>query len=191
MSFSAFFEHFIFKKRSIFEYRKSVSGNDSVSCQSMVSLDVDALLPKVDERLAHYLRIRRGMSQWIFFSIWDDECLNGYSFLHVPDFEEWNDSLPTRPGEARVSSNFVYPEYRGRGVRAELFAKQYEYAQSNGLKLWAVVEDRNLPSLQAEKKIGFVSRKNYLIKVLGRNAFSVLTNPLEIYPLLGARRGRQ
>lgn len=191
MSFSAFFENFILKKRSIFEYRKTISGNDFVSCQSMVSLDVDALLQTADDRLAHYLRIRRGMSQWVFFSLWDDECLKGYSFLHTPDFEEWNDSLPTLPGEARVSSNFVYPEYRGRGVRAEIFAKQCEYAQSIGLKLWAVVEDRNLSSIRAEKKVGFISRKNYLVKFLGRNVVSILTNPIEIYALLGVRRGRR
>jgi len=188
VNLSILVEEFIFKRRSIIQYRKSASCSRSVFCESMESVDVDALLEKVDVRLAHYLTIRRGSPQWVFFTRWDGDILQGYSFLHVPKFEEWNDSLPTRPGEARVSSNFVYPPYRGKGVRAQLLSKQYEYAESHSLKLWAVVENRNVSSIRAEIKAGFVARKNFLVKVLGRNFLSILTNPFEIYVILGSRR---
>src|SRR5690554_3036204 len=191
MTLAALWEHYAFKKRYIMEYHAVNGFTPHVSCRSMLDLDVDALLDGADERLASYLKKRRGDPSWLFFEYHEKEKRMGYSFLHVPAQEEWNDSLPTRPGEARIGSSFVYPEFRGRGVRGEMFKKQYQYSTENGLKLWAVIDKSNVSSIKAASKTGNIERENYLVKILGRNVISILTSPLSIDFLIKEKASRR
>lgn len=172
-------------------YSEVVGEAPGVECIPMPELQVERYLALDDARLSSYLAARRDNPAWVFFPCWDSGCLLGYSFLHAPAHEEWNDCLPTRPGEARIGSTYVYPQYRGRGVRGEIYKKQWEYVVGHGLKLWAVIEKRNSSSLRAAEKTGRVGRKNYLVKILGRNVLSILTKPAEIYVLQGSRRARR
>lgn len=193
-SFKRFVERFFIKKRYIISYNvDSVLSESSVLFSPMVDFDVDAFLLKHDvgERLEGLLRKRKQKISWIFFWLEVDGEVVGYSFLHVPDDEEWNDSLPTKPGEARISSNYVFSKYRGQGVRGEILDQQLNYARTNSFRAWSVVERANKLSLKAEKKRGFVSRENYLIKFLGRNIFSIVNNPFAAAFLIGSRRARR
>lgn len=189
MTINGFIERFIFKKRNIIYYHPSASQSSvMVSMTSMSDLDSQALSLEVDSRLESYLRRRKGSSSWILFVMRKESRIQGYSFLHVPAADEWNDSLPTLKGEARISSIFVFPEFRGFGVQGELFKAQAIYAKDRGLKLWAVIEDSNNSSMRSALKVGYVARANYLIKFLGRNIISVVTNPTQLYLLYNFRR---
>ena len=191
MGLGALWEYYVFKKRYVMAYTKATGASVLVKSSRMDGLDISPLLDKSDSRLSRYLNSRANDPAWVFFSAWDGGELLGYSFLHIPDSEEWNDSLPTLPGEARISSTFVYPQFRGKGVRGELYAKQYQYASECGLRLWAVIERANIPSIRAASKTGGIQRINYLLKFAGRNVFSILTNPFTFYFLVGDRRARR
>lgn len=191
MTLAAFWERYVLKKRYIMAYHAVNGSTPHVSCVPMLDLDIDALLDGADDRLASYLKMRKGDPSWVFFEYREEEERMGYSFLHVPAQEEWNDSLPTRPGEARISSSFVYPEFRGRGIRGEMFKKQYQYSAENGLKLWAVIEKSNYASIKAASKTGNIERENYLVKIVGKNVISILTSPLSIDLLVEEKASRR
>lgn len=191
MELQAFWERYVLKKRYIMAYIEASGNLTEVEFSRAVDLNIDPFLEKKDPRLLSYLNSRKNDPAWVFFSAWQGESLLGYSFLHIPALEEWNDSLPTLPGEARISSTFVYPESRGRGVRGQLYIKQYEYAANQGLRLWAVIERANISSIRAATKTGRIERENYLVKFAGRNVLSILTNPFKCYLLVRARRVRR
>lgn len=191
MSIANLWERYVFKKRNLMSYALNKSSGSMVRAIEMLNFKSDLIQYPVDERLAEFFRMRKNNSAWIYFEYCDGEKLSGYSFLHAPNAEEWNDSLPTYPGEARISSTFVYPEYRGKGVRGKLFAAQASYAAARGLKLWAVIEQSNAASMRAAQKTGKVFRRNYLIKFIARNVVTILTNPIQFYFLMGSRRARR
>lgn len=191
MGLATLWESYVFKKRYIMAYAASTGVPVGVECSSMTDLNLTPLLDGQDQRLAGHLYARKNDPAWVFFSAWDRGQLLGYSFLHIPQSEEWNDSLPTFPGEARICSNFVYPEFCGRGVRGDIYKKQCQYASERGLKLWSVIEQSNTSSIRAEKKTGKIRRKNYLVKFIGRNVLSILTEPFKLYLLIGVRRAKR
>lgn len=191
MTLAGFWERFVLKKRYIMQYHAVNGTTPHVSSSPMLDLDIDALLDEADDRLATYLKMRKSDPSWVFFEYREEGVRMGYSFLHVPSQEEWNDSLPTRPGEARIGSSFVYPEFRGRGIRGEMFKKQYQYSAEKSLKLWAVIEKSNYSSIKAASKTGKFERVNYLLKIYGRNVFSTLSRPVEVHLLWGRKRERR
>jgi GNAT superfamily N-acetyltransferase len=190
MILSKLWENYFLKKRYLMSYSRDPGVTDTVVCIPMPCLDVDSFLPRADERLKRYLKMRRDDPAWMFFYYQEGKDLAGYSFLHSPCNEEWNDSLPTYPGEGRISSNYVYPEHRGKGVRGEIYKRQFQYANNRKLKLWCVIEKSNASSIRAESKHGSASHTNYLVKFMGRNLASILTNPFRVYLLFGIKRSR-
>ncbi|WP_186474883.1 GNAT family N-acetyltransferase [Psychrobacter sp. KCTC 72983] len=191
MNIKKSWETYFFKKRNIMAYNKDKEPFENISFASMAEIDIEPLLKRIDSRFANYLRMRKDNPAWILFYFEIDNKILGYSFLHVPVQEEWNDSLPTNSGEARVSTNFVYPEYRGKGILSEIAKCQIKYASEHDLKLWCVIENSNVPAMRATCKNAHIDRTNYLIKVMKRNVFSVLTNPVRVNLLLGNKRERR
>lgn len=191
MNIKKIWEEYFFKKRYIFSYSNQSEISDNIYFLSMADFDTNLLPIILDSRLNNYLEMRRGNSRWIIFYYEFDDEIYGYSFLHIPAQEEWHDSLPTMINEARTSATYVYPEYRGKGIRGKIFSEQMKYAEKYGIKLWSVIEDSNSSSLRASSKMGKSYRVNYLIKIMGRNIFSVLTDPFQVYLLLGDRREKR
>lgn len=191
MSFKKKLEQYLFKKRYIYIYTSNTSNTNKVFVLPMDKFDEALFLENIDSRLRYYLMMRKGKPEWVLFYFGSSKDIYGYSFLHIPKKTEWNDSLPTKPTEARTSASYTYPEYRGQGIRGEVINLQVGYAQKNKLKLWSVIEESNNLSLHASRKNGRPYRVNYLIKIMGRNIISILTNPFRIYLLLGDRRARR
>lgn len=191
MSPSEFLERYFFKTRYLMAYRSSAGATNSVIVKRLIDFDISLLPPIKDQRLMGYLEKRKKDPSWVFFAYLEGLEILGYSFLHIPVSEEWNDSLPTFKGEARISSAFVYPQYRGKGIRGEIYKMQYQYACEHSLKLWSVIEKSNFSSIKAASKTGGVEGLNYLIKVLGRNVLSIVSNPFRVYLLYGRRRVRR
>jgi len=191
MNLAKLWESYVFKKRYLIAYSKDPCATDTVCCAPMSSLDIESLLPRVDETLKKYLNMRRNSSAWVFFSYQIDGNLAGYSFLHVPITDEWNDALPTHNGSARVSSVFVNEKNRGKRVAEKLLSAMSKYGYDNGLYIWAVVEAGNDSSLNLFLRNGFITKKNYLVKIWKRNVFSILTHPLKIYFLIGDKRAKR
>lgn len=183
-------ENNIFKIRYVYVY-SSVLPYDSSRVISfpLDSVDEQVLKYVKSPRLSRFLNLRHGLAAWQLFIYLDNDLIKGYSFLHIPNRTEWNDSLPTLPMQARTSSTFVEPEYRGHGIRSIILWEQYLFCQRRKRVMWSVIEKSNISSIRSTEKSGGVrARTNYLIKFAGRNVFSILNKPLTIYFLIGNRR---
>lgn len=191
MNIKKLWETYFFKKRSIMSYRRDAECFKNIIFISMTDSDIESLLERADTHFVKYLRMRKDNPAWIVFYYQKDDEIYGYSFLHAPIEEEWNDSLPTNSKEARVSTDFVYPEHRGKGILGEITKCQIKYAAENNLKLWCVIESSNTSAIRASYKYKFIEKSNYLIKILGRNFISIVTNPLRVTILLGRKRARR
>ena len=188
---STLIEAYWFKTRYVMKYSQVGKDLGRVKTIPMKAVDNINDIAKGDNRLKQYLESREGDSSWVLFEVTEEGERYGYSFLHTPVRNEWNDSLCTRPGEARIGSMFVYPPYRGQGVRGELFAAMSKYAMNNNLRLWSVIEKSNVSSIKAATKTGEIAGINFLIKVLGFNLVSITTRPLRVFLLFGHRRERR
>jgi GNAT superfamily N-acetyltransferase len=145
---------------------------------------IDNLPGDASPRLRKLISARTRSASWRLFVYHDQGTIKGYSFLHAPKSIDWIDSLPTLPQQARLSSSFVEPDYRGQGVRGKILWHQFQYCMTENYKLWAVIEKSNTSSIRVAEKVGAVrSRTNYLIKIAGHNVFSILTEPNEFYAL--------
>lgn len=185
-------QNYFFKVRRIMQYSTLISpANDKVISVSLTDDSLDELLKISDSKLSSILEMRRNDPSWVAFLYKPNNDILGYSFLHIPDSIEWNDSLPTLPGEARISSAFVLPKFRGKGIRGLIFQQQCNYALKRNLRLWSVIESTNQSSLKAAGKTGEIRCDNYLIKFLGRNILSIVSKPFSIYLIVGERRVRR
>lgn len=193
-SFSTLIEVIFFKKRNVVIYPQLHNNNESVIALPLVSSREVFLKSSIfnDERLNRFLSSRNGDNSWVAFLLIRDDIVYGYSFLHTPDKVEWLDALPTYADEARECSTFVFPEFRGQGVRSSLLCAQSTYAAGQQRQMWAVIESRNKASMHSSLLVGGkVERRNYLIKFFGRNVISVLTNPFSLLLLVGKRRANR
>lgn len=191
MNVKSFIEKFFFKKRHIIHVHNNPQYSDYVFSTSMADFDIEPLLEEVDQRFANYLIMRKNNPAWVIFYYKKDNEIYGYSFLHVPQQEEWNDCLPTMPQETRVGSAFVYPQHRGKRIISEIYKVQRRYAIENNLKFWGIIENSNNSSIRSLSENAYIARKNYLIKFFKLNILSVLTNPFKIYVLFGKRRANR
>lgn len=191
----SFFEKYFLKKRSIFYYNlDEYSGNNHLNnIQSLSLVDQYGFANiSISDRLKEYIEKRDGKDSWRLFLFVEDNKVLGYSFLHLPSKTEWNDSLPTYKDEARESSTYVEECARGRGIRGVILISQKRYCLEHGKKMWCVIEDINESSIKSTKKSGIIlTRKNYLVKFLGRNIFSILKNPFKVFLLLGEKRAKR
>jgi hypothetical protein len=182
---------YFFKPRLIFSYStETYALDDSIHVTPLMSLSPLYRELRKTPRLETLVNKRSGSNSWLLFFFHDTTSILGYSFLHIPyAAAEWYDSLPTIPGEARLCSSFVEPEFRGSGIRGLILLQQKSYCAEHKLYLWSVIENSNSASLQATaKSAGTPIRKNYLIKFFKRNIISIITRPLRIYPLYRSRR---
>lgn len=192
MSNYSFLEKYFFKKRYIFVYDLNNIGPISKSINIIDVRDVDKILKKnikISPRLQMYISKRKNSSSWKLFLYLDNNEIQGYSFLHIPTSIEWNDSLPTNSNEARESSTFVEIEYRGLGIRGKILNAQKKFCKENNKKMWCVIEGVNIASIISTQKSGIIfKQKNYLIKLLKRNIFSIVLKPFNFFILYGAKR---
>lgn len=191
-TFVKLFERYFLKLRYVVHYRLT----DPKPPNQVIAIsleDIDEPLPyDIDVgKLPELIRRRSGNPAWRLYIYVIDGAILGYSFLHVPSRIEWNDSLPTMPKEARTTSTYVSPASRGKGVRGLILEGQSSDAIQEGLTLWSVIEKSNRSSLRAATKSGaYVVRCNILVKFLGRNVLSILTNPFQCHFLLGFLRAQ-
>lgn len=192
MSLHKIVNNYIFKRRIVYfyalEYNKDISPN--VLSFNLAELDNNSF-DKINysEKLLLLINKRKGDAGWQVFIYLENNVVKGYSFLHLPKNIEWHDSLPTRNDEARTVSSFVEPDFRGIGIRGELLKSQKNFCLENKKKLWCVIEGTNTSSIKATQKAGVEKvRMNYLVKIIGRNIFSILTNTLSFFFLWGEKR---
>lgn len=91
----------------------------------------------------------------------------------------WHDNFPIPRNCALLFNAVVMPKHRRSGLyRALIGAAQQHLLHGVGLSaLYTVVEDQNTASLRANQRFGGkIVATNFLIKVLGVNAFSVYRN---------------
>lgn len=185
-------ERFLFKKRFIVEYLLvPYDKNENVLFFNMNEEVPTAIKNVNDKRLKKFIDDRFNDSSWILFFYLKDNEVMGYSFIHAPSDVEWNDSLPTSPGEGRTTSTYVYPKYRGKRIRNYIAQQQFAYALSNNLKLWSVIEASNTASLKSSLRIGRIKKTNYLIKIYGKNIISIIIKPFEFFLLVGRKHERR
>jgi len=115
--------------------------------------------------------------------------------LHPKSGTVWHDSFPVEPGTAYGFNEYTFPRFRRRGVYLELIRRGNRLAlQDLGCsQVVIVVEAGNDPSLRANLGAGYtIEATNYLVKVLGRNVFSVVARPdggpLHLHRVLGQPR---
>lgn len=185
-------ERFLFKKRFIVEYLLvPYDKNENVLFFNMNEEVPTAIKNVNDKRLKKFIDDRFNDSSWILFFYLKDNEVMGYSFIHAPSDVEWNDSLPTSPGEGRTTSTYVYPKYRGKRIRNYIAQQQVNYSIKNNIKLWSVIERVNKSSLKASSRTGEICTINYLVKLWKRNIISFTITPFKVYLLFGARRARR
>lgn len=188
----SFIEKYLLKKRYIFYYDLYNKVGNNIIINNIINLSLNQDIPKdlqFSDRLISYIKKREGKESWRLFLYIEGNKVLGYSFLHVPLYTEWNDSLPTYRDEARESSTYVEASARGRGIRGYLLASQKQYCLEKNKKMWCVIESINSASIKSTKKSGVISiEKNYLIKLMGRNIFSILTKSFKLFLLLGDKR---
>ena len=187
-----YIERYLFKVRYIYEYRNVKSGNSGqVQSYSLENVPGKLLNIAISERLRRFIEKRSDCQSWRLFVFEEQSRIVGYSFIHAPVCVEWNDSLPTHPLTARLSSDYVEQEFRGKGIRGKILSDQFEYCRQEGLYLWSAIERTNASAIRATEKAGGVRvSTNYLVKVIGRNVLSICTKPFEVYVLVGKRRSR-
>jgi RimJ/RimL family protein N-acetyltransferase len=184
-SLKTLIEKYLIKIRYIYLYPQLLPTSSDVRCLSLA----DAEEELDDQKIIEKIKNKRNPLSWIIFVLTDNGITKGYSFLHIPDEAELFDSLMTCPDESRECGTFVFPEYRGSGIRGHILASQIQYAKNNNKKIWAVIERSNNASIRsAEKCFGKKERVNILIKFLGRNLFSITTNPFSVIFLLGKKK---
>ncbi|MCH7337301.1 hypothetical protein [Acinetobacter sp. NIPH 2699] len=193
MSLIKFVNSYIFKKRLIYFYAldRVESKNDYVFNFNLNNLDHEFFLKEkiCSNQFLLLLDKRKFSPDWQIFIYLDNDTVQGYSFLHIPQESVWHDSLPTGKDEARTVSSFVEPAFRGRGIRGELLKSQKNFCIKNNKALWCVIESTNISSIRATQKSKIVMiRTNYLLKLIGRNVFSILTNPFKFFLLWGNKR---
>ena len=192
MNVSSLIARYIFKVRNIYEYSPSTS-KTTTAVDSYTVSQFRAQVPShlASARLNRLLKDRQPSAAWTLFCAWEGGVLKGYSFLHAPSKIEWHDSLPTFRGQARESSTYVEPQFRGANVRGLLLLAQRDYCEKQQLRFWAVIEKANEASIKSTlRNSGTKTRANYLVKLAGTNVTSVLTDPLRVYILVGRRRKR-
>jgi ribosomal protein S18 acetylase RimI-like enzyme len=188
------FSRLFFKRRFIVRY----SPNSSMSPDSSVKVIRDeseldtfrrALDPSEFSRLSRYLR-----SECTVYLCVEDGSVVGVATTHHPKAREvWFDSLPTRPGEARICSLFVSPAHRGLGVAARLRKTLLNDMTSQGrTRIWSVVEATN--HLVRRSVAAFdpnqerIMKPNLLVKLFGINIISLAEG--KVYLLIGRRRNK-
>ena len=191
MKLKKLWETYFFKKRYIMSYHDIKHPSINVFFKSMDDPDIDCLMSRVNVDFYRYLMIRKNDPAWVVFYYEINNTVLGYSFLHAPLKTEWNDSLPTNNREARVSTDFIYPEYRGRGILGEITKCQIKYAHENNLKLWCVIEASNSLAMKASYRYKSIDKLNFLIKFFSRNVISITINPFRFYILLGNKRAKR
>jgi GNAT superfamily N-acetyltransferase len=186
-------EKYLFKERHVFSYTLAKASDDGGVLVSTPRQYLDRIGEvKAIGRLPRLCEARQHSDSWVLFVCEENNEVLGYSFLHIPSRTEWNDSLPTHPGEARASSSFVDPAKRGLGIRGRLMQAQRDYCLHNDKHMWAVIEKRNQSSNRSTSKNGGqLKTKNFLLKCLGHNVASIVLEPARVYLLLGSRRARR
>jgi poly-gamma-glutamate synthesis protein (capsule biosynthesis protein) len=174
----------IFKKRLIIRYFFTVSQDDSLSdiyVKRIALEDIDhiAAMHEDSSNKVEVFTRRLESSNWIGTVAVDSGIgkVAGYQWAVFPTGNTtiWHDSLPVKTGEACSANHFVRPAYRGRGINRIL--TQYmvnSLKESNVTSCFAVIENKNKASLKSSLRIGSKEAVNYLVKLLGRNIFSII-----------------
>jgi len=93
--------------------------------------------------------------------------------------ESWYDSICIGNQQVILCNAYVSEEYRGRGLYSFLVRKSHQYVFENTelKKAFTIVEKSNIASNKVNKKYyGYVNSKNYLIKFMSINLFSIIQN---------------
>ena len=174
----------IFKKRLIIRYFFTASQDDSLSdiyVKRIALEDVDSIATMHEDSSNKVEVITRRLESpnWIGTVAIDsgNGQVVGYQWAVFPTENTtiWHDSLPVKPGEACSANHFVRPAYRGRGINRILTKYMVNsLKESNITSCFAVIENKNKASLKSSLRFGSKEAANYLVKLLGRNIFSIV-----------------
>lgn len=124
--------------------------------------------------------IQKEMDYNIFFAVCcfrrDNYSLAGIGFFILPKkIRIWYDNMLIDIKEARFIGDYVLPEHRGRGIGSCINAERIVWAKQDlrAKKVSVIVESYRLPAIKAQQKYLSLTGTNYLIKLWGRNIFSI------------------
>jgi ribosomal protein S18 acetylase RimI-like enzyme len=174
----------VLKKRLIIRYFFNASQDDSLSdiyVKTMTLKDVDhtaAMHEDSSNKLEVFTR-RLESPNWIGTVAVDSRTGQavGYQWVVFPTGNKaiWHDSLPVKKGEACSANHFVRPAYRGKGINRILTQHVVNSLKESDISsCFAVIENKNKASLKSSLSIGSKEAVNYLVKLLGRNIFSII-----------------
>jgi len=107
--------------------------------------------------------------------------LVGIGFILIPKKNKvWYDNVPVHPGEARLIGDFVLPEHRGKGIGSCINSERITWIKRD-LKakiISVIVESHRISAIKAQQKFLNSTGTNYLLKIMGRNIFSIITGQL-------------
>ncbi len=87
----------------------------------------------------------------------------------------WYDCLPVPPGSALSVDHYVAPEFRGRGINAQMTQKLLPLLSARDIgSVVSVIEARNRASLRSAFHCGHRQATNILLKWFGKNVVSVV-----------------
>lgn len=184
---SHIFQRLFFKKRTLFSIHRQ-----EYKPQNLIHDNFEIRIyskPKnLDAKLRDYL-YKKTKRNIIEKRLFDDECVlavaikkdnqhpTGYCWvLGSRDSILYHDSFFIPKGSALVFNAYIEPEYRRKGVYRLLQAGLHDYMFQFPWceRVFTIVENQNLPALSASMKFGLKKYSfNYLVKVLGRNVFSI------------------
>lgn len=117
------------------------------------------------------------LETYLIFEETDANPVGAASLLMVHHGNVWYDNVPLLAGEARLVGLAVDAAYRGLGLGRFLQRQWYFSAQAHhkAKLISAIVERHRTPSIRAQQGVFAHVTHNWLLKVAGRNVFSVVT----------------
>jgi len=187
---SSFINRFFIKKRDIYSMDISnMKKTENIILENNENYSVKLINNEVYQKHFEFLslriskeKIQERMNNDNFLGVLilrknDGEPI-GYLWALVVDNKKgiWHDSFYLVNGEAILVNTFVNPNFRRQGFSHILKVILYKkiFNKDSTLKVYNIVENVNTASMKSNEKLGvsFYS-KNYLVKFIGRNVFSI------------------
>ena len=187
---NGFFENYFFKKRIFFVADKNTSLPESILCNPYFRVEVikcvDDLSLKADvnnlikhDLMDKFVKRLENPSFTLYLALNKDNSeIAGYFWTAEANEEPiWHDKIYVEPNSVLGLDAFTLPEYRGKGAFPFLksVAIKHTVLQTRSRSLYPIVESSNKASIRANEKLGLrIAGENYLIKLFGRNIFSII-----------------
>lgn len=187
MKISHIFQRLFFKKRTLFSINKQEYKPRNIIHDNF-EVRIYSKPKNLDAKIRDYL-YKNTKRNIIEKRLFDDECVLAIAFIKdnqrpagycwamgSRDSVLYHDSFFIPRGSALVFNAYIEPEHRRKGVYRLFQAGLHDYMfQFSWCEtVFTIVENQNPPALDACIKFGLKKYSfNYLVKILGRNVFSI------------------